>query len=751
MKKSLLIRFFVFIFLAGVFGTRFFYSSQVNAAPWQQNVDPWVLQTAAEQGETEFLVFLSEQADLSAADTLATKLEKGTYVYATLTTLAERTQKPVIEQLDALGAVYRPFWVANMIWVRGNQTVVEAMAQRADVAHVYANPWLYFGDLPEESPSTVLSPEAIEWSLTQVNADDVWAAGVTGQGAVIGGQDTGYDWEHPALQNQYRGWDGGSADHDYNWHDAIHEDNPHTAVGNPCGFDSPFPCDDNSHGTHTMGTMVGDDGGTNQIGMAPGAKWIGCRNMEQGWGMPSTYAECYEWFIAPYPAGGNPAQDGDPSKAPDVISNSWACPPEEGCNADTLLPVVQAVRAAGILTVHSAGNSGSSCSTVNTPSATYTESFSVGATDSVDAIANFSSRGPSTFTGEIKPNISAPGVAIRSSILGGAYGFKSGTSMAAPHVAGLVGLLVSANPALSGQVDLLEDIIEETAVNLTSTQACGGIPGTEIPNNVFGWGRIDAYSAYQRALFGQLEIASVAAPDPVQPGDWLTYTITVSHTLAISPTNHVELSQTIPVSTTFITATLPHTFDGTTITWTASALGLDEDWNVDLTVQVEEQAEGEITSVPPAAQSDEISQVEGQALSVTVLPSPVLGVQKSTSIPLVYPGDLLTYTLTVSQTQGALVMHNLVLTDVIPVNTSFVTATLPYTFDGSTITWTKDSLGPGEVFSTTLIVQVDAEASGVISNDQYSASSNEAAQVNGIPIKTPVITYYLYFPWIVRE
>ncbi len=152
----------------------------------------------------------------------------------------------------------------------------------------------------------------------------MWAAGYTGQGAVIGGQDTGYDWDHPALKNQYRGWNGASADHDYNWHDAIH------VTGSICGANSPEPCDDDDHGTHTMGTMVGDDGLGNQIGMAPGARWIGCRNMNDGVGTPATYTECYEWFIAPYPVGGTPDQ-GDPSKAPDVINNSWGCPPSEGC------------------------------------------------------------------------------------------------------------------------------------------------------------------------------------------------------------------------------------------------------------------------------------------------------------------------------------------------------------------------------------------------------------------------------------
>jgi subtilisin family serine protease len=322
---------------------------------------------------------------------------------------------------------------------------------------------------------------------------------------VIGGQDTGYDWQHPALINQYRGWNGTAADHNYNWHDAIHENNPKTPPGNDCGFDSPQPCDDHGHGTHTMGTMVGDDGGNNQIGMAPDAQWIGCRNMEQGWGAPATYAECYEWFVAPYPEGGNSMVDGVPAKAPHVINNSWSCPVSEGCtDPDILKDVVENVRAAGIVTVHSAGNSGPSCSTVHEPAAIYDASFSVAATYydeqiASDVIAGFSSRGPVTKgdNNPAKPDISAPGVGIQSSLRGGSYGFMSGTSMAAPHVAGLVGLLVAAQPGLVGNVDALEQAIMESAVPLYTSQGCGGDEPDSLPNHVYGWGRIDAKKAHE--------------------------------------------------------------------------------------------------------------------------------------------------------------------------------------------------------------------------------------------------------------
>ena len=476
------------------------------SAAWATKVDESLLQATADAAAAEFLIVLNTQADLSGAAALRGKTARGEYVYQTLTAVASRTQAPVRAILDAHDATYRSYWIHNMIWVSGDRELVRLMASRPDVSHVYANEWQSI-DLPKPTTPSValrdLSP--VLWNIALTNAPDLWAKDYYGQGVVIGGQDTGYEWQHPAIMTKYRGWDGQNANHDYNWHDAIHAEDPNSPAPNPCGLSTAAPCDDNGHGTHTMGTMVGEmpDSQTGidnakWIGMAPGAKWIGCRNMESDKGSPVTYAECYEWFIAPYPYGGDSFTDGDPSKAPHAINNSWSCPTSEGCTSvDILREVVEAVTAAGIVTVHSAGNSGSTCGSVSTPSAIYDASFTVGATYRDDDIASFSSRGPVTAdgSGRLKPDIVAPGVSIYSSYRNGQYETLSGTSMAGPHVAGLVALLISADPDLAGQVEEIERIIVQSGHHLLTRQGCGDDTPTSVPNNVYGWGRIDALTA----------------------------------------------------------------------------------------------------------------------------------------------------------------------------------------------------------------------------------------------------------------
>ena len=495
-------------------------------------IAPWVLAHTAAGAQAEFLVVLAQQADLSGAARFNTKAEKGRFVYDTLYQTAQVTQGPIVQWLHANGLEYRTYYIVNAIWVKGDRAAALALAARSDVARLDGNPQIKV-DLPKSesgSSLTPASPDGVEPGLTYVHAPDVWAAGFTGQGIVVGGQDTGIQWDHPALKPHYRGWNGSTANHDYNWHDAVH------SGGGTCGANSAAPCDDYGHGTHTMGTAVGSDGGTNQIGMAPGAKFIGCRNMNVGVGTPTTYLECFEFFLAPYPVSGTPA-DGDPSKAPDVTNNSWGCPASEGCNANTLLAAVQAQRAAGIMTVASAGNEGSACNTVQDPPGIYDEVYTVGALNtSTDSIADFSSRGAVTADGSnrTKPDISAPGTGTRSSIPGSGYGSMSGTSMASPHVAGAVALLWSARPELKNQITQTEQVLNGSAVHIAST-ACGS---SGWPNNTFGYGRLDVLAAAQP---GGLTVTSFATAQSAASGSTVTYTLRISNTGVVDDAYTVKL------------------------------------------------------------------------------------------------------------------------------------------------------------------------------------------------------------------
>jgi subtilisin family serine protease len=219
-----------------------------------------------------------------------------------------------------------------------------------------------------------------------------------------------------------------------------------------------------------------------------------------GNGQPSTYIACNQFFLAPYPHGGDPELDGDPSKAPDIVNNSWGCPSSEGCNVTILRASFEALRAAGILAVASAGNYGSACSTVFDPPAMYDQPFVVGATDSSNFLAGFSSRGPVTGdgSGRLRPDVAAPGVSVRSAKRGGGYEANSGTSMAGPHVAGAAALLWSAKPQVRGLIGITRCLISQSArsiVLLSTPQTCGGTSQASRPNNSFGYGLIDAYDA----------------------------------------------------------------------------------------------------------------------------------------------------------------------------------------------------------------------------------------------------------------
>lgn len=496
MKKTLL------LFLVIVFAI------SLNAQSWQSKITDalWKKQT---EDKIEFVVYLKKQANITPAKFIKNKNEKGIFVYNSLYNNAIKTQTNLIQILDNEGILYQPFSIINAIWVKGNFTLIQKIAKQSEVEYIFYNSPIKGAD-PVDIDRTpiVISRDSSVWGIKKINVDDVWALGFKGQNIVVGGQDTGYGWQVPGIKNKYRGWNGSIANHNYSWHDAIHNWHPlHTDSINPCGLDVTYPCDDNGHGTHTIGTIVSSDSIVN-FGVAPNAQWIGCRNMERGWGSPQSYIECFEWFLAPTDLNN---QNPDPTKSPHVINNSWSCPTIEGCDSSNFFLLEQAVenlRLAGVVVVVSAGNSGSNCHTVQAPAAIFEGSFSVGALHWNDTIANFSSRGSVMIdsSNRLKPNVTAPGVATTSYMTIGDgssnwnYANASGTSMAGPHVAGLIALMISADSTLAGDVNRIEDIIEQTAVQRTSAQNCGGISGMTIPNNTYGYGIIDALAAVNQAI-----------------------------------------------------------------------------------------------------------------------------------------------------------------------------------------------------------------------------------------------------------
>lgn len=460
-------------------------TTTANAAspdrPAAARVDSAVLDAlkAASNGRASVLVKLDEQADLSAAASIADWDERGWAVYRALSGTARTTQQPLLAQLrnaESAGEAskIRSFWIVNLIAVEASRSTIDALAATPGVAAIM--PALKL-DPPLLVPAErVVVPDAVEWGVTKIRAPEVWSTyGAEGGGVIVANVDTGVQFNHPALVGQYRGnLGGGNFDHNYNWYD-------------PTGA-SAVPVDGNGHGTHTMGTEVGDDGGANEIGVAPGARWIaafGC--------CPSNEAllEAQQFMLAPTDlAGNNP----DPARRPHVLNQSWGGPG----GSEIFEDVIAALRASGIFPAFSAGNNGSSaadgCGRLGSPGDN-PSAFNVGSTDVNDNISGSSSRGPNPFTGRIGPEVSAPGVSVRSSVPGNSYSSFSGTSMASPHVAGAVALLIDVEPKLTGQIEQIEELLRKTAVPRTSAQTCGGVPGSEIPNNVFGWGRIDVKAA----------------------------------------------------------------------------------------------------------------------------------------------------------------------------------------------------------------------------------------------------------------
>jgi len=403
------------------------------------------------------------------------------YVYNQLVDTADTSQANLRQFFDRLGIAYQPYYLENAIEVQAGPLLRLWIASRPEVARVLDNPVLR--PLPAVVPpasGTSAAPQGVPWNLSMIGADRVWyELLVTGKGIVVGQSDSGAQGDHPELADSYRGASEGD---EYNWFDPW--------------YGSPSPVDIGGHGTHTLGTILG-----NSTGVAPDAQWIGCVNLARNLGNPALYLDCMQFMLAPFPQDGDPLRDGKPELGAHVLNNSWGCPPVEGCDPTALQTAVESLRAAGVFVVASAGNEGDGeCSTLESPIALYDAAYSVGAVDQNGMLASFSSVGPvlADGSGRMKPDIVAPGVDVLSSYPGNSYSTASGTSMAGPHLVGVVALMWSANPDLIGDIDRTEQILNETAAPYT-----GWLPdcvSSDLPNNAVGYGIVDAYAAVRRAM-----------------------------------------------------------------------------------------------------------------------------------------------------------------------------------------------------------------------------------------------------------
>lgn len=494
MKRNILILLTFIILLSTSFLSAA--ASEVSSYFPPVRVDQSVEDEFIAEGFASYWINFESPITLSSAETKDWSAQ-GWSVYNQLRNSANTTQTRTINYLKDQNLSFQSFWIKNSILVDSSSAeVLKTLQSFNEIDSITARKTIQLHDPEKAKAVTDIRVNSIEPNISHIQADDVWAEGIDGSGIIVANIDTGVRFSHLALVNQYRGNNhDGSFSHDFNWFD-------------PYG-DFNYPADNNGHGTHTMGTMVGDDGASNQIGVAPGAQWIACRACSTSTCSDAAILSCGQFITAPTNlTGDNP----NPDLRPNIVNNSWG-----DCSLGYdpwYKDVIDAWHAAGIYPVFSNGNA-SNCGYSSPPGlntvvnpARYGNVTAVGSSGEQNGLyANHSNWGPtdnldlinavSGFS-NIKPQVLAPGVSIRSSTTSGDthYQEKSGTSMSAPHVAGLVALLWQAAPCLVGNYATTETIIEQTANDLYYEDGSPLTP-TNFPNFATGWGEINALAAYQ--------------------------------------------------------------------------------------------------------------------------------------------------------------------------------------------------------------------------------------------------------------
>jgi subtilisin family serine protease len=510
-------------------------AGRVDAAQAAYKIAPDLLakfKAAGPNGQVHYWVQLTDQADTTNNIPTSNWSEKGWYVYNTLTKKANETQKPLLDELNALKvknqvSSIESFWIINLVAVTGDLNSAQTMSSYNAVAQVKlpVDGQIYDTDSRVLSPqaqsvvdnalkevasvtgfASVFSPLTIQHNINEVHAPQGWALGYDGTGVVVSSMDSGVRWTHEALSASYRGNvdppDPGNI-HDYDWYDGY--------------LTSTIPIDLGNHGSHTMGTVLGvsPNATYGNTGVAKGAIWTTVRICSPQ-GESSCYGDAtmrgFQWTLAPTRVGG--LNDPRPDLRPRVSNNSWG---GSGCDNTYNIAVTNWVNA-GIFPAFSNGNEGPGAGTVGTP-ANGPDAWGTGAlatNNSNWVIAGFSSRGPSPCDGSLRPYAVAPGVAICSSIGSADNAYScgySGTSMASPHVAGAVAMLESKNNDLT---------VAQYAYALTSTAFFSSTWGT-LPNNNYGYGLIQIDAALDSISVG-------ATATPTATGTPPTATVTPTAT-----------------------------------------------------------------------------------------------------------------------------------------------------------------------------------------------------------------------------
>lgn len=491
-------------------------------------VDPDLLRQLGNGNRQTFAIEFEERPDLSAARSMDWEA-RGQYVYRTLKQAAERSQARVIEHLERRGADFHSYFIKNAILVEnGDLQTLQGVLTFSEVKRVRIPPKMELIVPPEIAAGSTRKSEnragakVVGSNIAWINADDVWAMGIHGTGVVVGSIDSGVRYDHEALVNQYRGnLGGGSFNHNFNWYD------PELGTAFPAPASTAI---DDQHGTHTTGTMVGDDrdpvaANRDQVGVAPDAKWIACQGFPASGSVDAALLACGEFMLAPHDLSGNNA---NPNLRPNAVNNSWGSCPEDGALDDFYDEVVENWNAAGIIPVFSNGNA-SNCGYPEPPGLATVGSpgnspfvFGVGSTGNSNGLyAEHSNWGPTQGFNpglpdfpdnggypQLKPNVVSPGENIRSTIGTSTTSYDaagwSGTSMSAPHVTGLIALMYEAAPCLIGDFGMTGTIIQNSARGID--YASGGLPGVagpgpgNIPNFATGWGEIDALEAVNQAI-----------------------------------------------------------------------------------------------------------------------------------------------------------------------------------------------------------------------------------------------------------